>query len=71
MYESAKPMAILYQPLAIYNDTFILQEYFIPKPCFQQWYDQLKLIIGEKHNHVFLLNLTIRFVKKDQTTFLS
>ncbi|CAF3346440.1 unnamed protein product [Rotaria socialis] len=71
MYESAKPMAILYQPLTIYNDTFILQEYFIPKPYFQHWYDKLKLIIVEKYNHVFLLNLTIRFVKKDQTTFLS
>ncbi|CAF2681724.1 unnamed protein product [Rotaria sp. Silwood2] len=70
MYESAKPMALLYQPLILYDDTFILQEYFIPKPFFRQWYDRLKLIIREKYSHVFLLNLTIRFVKKDQTTFL-
>ncbi|CAF0889794.1 unnamed protein product [Rotaria sordida] len=71
MYESAKPMALLYQPVTLYNDTFILQEYFIPKPFFRQWYDQLKVILQEKYSHVFLLNLTIRFVKKDQTTFLS
>ncbi|CAF3538108.1 unnamed protein product [Rotaria sp. Silwood1] len=71
MYESAKPMALLYQPLILYDDTFILQEYFIPKSFFRQWYDQLKIIIRENYSHVFLLNLTIRFVKKDQTTFLS
>lgn len=71
MYESAKPMALLYQPLKLYNDTFILQEYFIPKPFFKKWYDQLKVIIKERYSHVFLLNLTIRFVKKNETTFLS
>jgi len=36
MYESAKPMALLYQPLRLYDDTFILQEYFIHKQSFQQ-----------------------------------
>lgn len=71
MYESAKPMALLYQPLKLYNDTFVLQEYFIPKPYFRQWYDQLKVILVKRFNHLFLLNLTIRFVKKDQTTYLS
>ncbi|CAF0816288.1 unnamed protein product [Adineta ricciae] len=71
MYESAKPMALLYQPLTYYDDTFILQEYFIPKGNFRQWYDPLKLILQKKYNHVFLLNLTIRFVKKDDVTFLA
>jgi hypothetical protein len=71
MYESAKPMALLYQPLRLYDDTFILQEYFIPKKSFQQWYEKLKPIIQQKYQYLFLLNLTIRFVKKDQTTFLS
>jgi SAM-dependent methyltransferase len=71
MYESAKPMARLYQPLTFYNDTFILQEYFIPKQSFQKWYDQLKPIIQQNYEHLFILNLTIRFVKNDQTTFLS
>ena len=70
MYESAKPMALLYQPLTYYDDTFILQEYFVPKENFQRWYEQLRAIIQRKYEHVFLLNLTIRFVKKDQLTFL-
>jgi hypothetical protein len=71
MYESAKPMALLYQPLTYYDDTFILQEYFIPKQYFQQWYNQLIPILVKKYENVVLLNLTIRFVKKDQLTFLA
>ncbi|CAF3297579.1 unnamed protein product [Rotaria sp. Silwood2] len=71
MYESAKPMALLYQPLTYYDDTFVLQEYFIPKEYFHQWYEKLKEILQKKHQYVFLLNLTIRFVKRDQLTFLS
>ncbi|CAF1473775.1 unnamed protein product [Adineta steineri] len=71
MYESAKPMALLYQPLTYYDDTFILQEYFIPKENFQQWYKQLKPILTKNYEYVFLLNLTIRFVKKDELTFLA
>ena len=71
MYESAKPMALLYQPLTYYDDTFILQEYFIPQENFQQWYQPLQSILCKKYSHVFLLNLTIRFVKKDDLTFLA
>ena len=71
MYESAKPMALLYQPLAYYDDTFVLQEYFIPKENFHQWYNPLKAILQKKYQHVFLLNLTIRFVRQDQLTFLA
>ncbi|UJR14480.1 hypothetical protein I4U23_001477 [Adineta vaga] len=71
MYESAKPMALLYQPLTYYDDTFILQEYFIPKDYFHQWYTQLIPILQKHYDNVFLLNLTIRFVKKDDLTFLA
>ncbi|CAF1334539.1 unnamed protein product [Rotaria sordida] len=71
MYESAKPMALLYQPLTYYDDTFILQEYFIPKEYFYQWYKELKDILKKKFEYIILLNLTIRFIKKDQLTFLS
>ncbi|CAF4619668.1 unnamed protein product, partial [Rotaria sp. Silwood2] len=71
MYESAKPMALLYQPLTYYDDTFVLQEYFIPKEYFHQWYEKLKEILQKKYQYLFLLNLTIRFVKRDQLTFLS
>src|SRR5262249_10541744 len=45
MYKSAKRMALLYQPLHLCDGTFILQEYFIPKQSFQQWYDKLRPII--------------------------
>lgn len=71
MYESAKPMALLYQPLTYYDDTFVLQEYFIPQENFQRWYQQLTPVLGVKYEHVFLLNLTIRFVKKDDVTMLA
>ena len=71
MYESAKPMALLYQPLTYYDDTFVLQEYFIPKENFHHWYTKLVPIIQRKYAHIFLLNLTIRFVKKDTLTYLA
>ena len=71
MYESAKPMALLYQPLTYYDDTFVLQEYFIPKKYFQQWYTKLVPIVQRKYSRIFLLNLTIRFVKKDSLTYLA
>lgn len=71
MYESAKPMALLYQPLSYYDDTFILQEYFVPKENFNHWYNQLGFVVRKKYENVFLLNLTIRFVKKDELTYLS
>ena len=71
MYESAKPMALLYQPLIYYDDTFVLQEYFIPQEHFDHWYNQLKVLIGKHRENVFLLNLTIRFVKRDELTYLS
>ncbi|CAF0756127.1 unnamed protein product [Didymodactylos carnosus] len=71
MYESAKPMALLYQPFDIIDDTFLLQEYFIPTINFNQWYKNMQKIIHKNYDHLFLLNLTIRFVKKDNLTFLA
>lgn len=35
LYESAVPLARLYSPLLKNDDTFILQEYFIPKEKFR------------------------------------
>ena len=81
LYESATPLAKLYSPLVNTNKTHILQEYFIPNNKFVDWMLYLKeIFIYEKslfntsnnsNNDINLLNITIRYVLKDSTTFLN
>ncbi len=73
MYESAVPLAQLYSPLIEIDDTFILQEYFVPQASYLRWIDLAKPIYAQinKHQQVRLLNTTIRFVKRDVDTFLA
>ena len=73
MYESAVPLANLYDPLYRIDDTFILQEYFVPNEKFQQWIARAKRIYKEIHlsTDVSLLNTTIRYVQRDTDTLLS
>ena len=68
MYESAVPLAQLYSPILHIDDTFILQEYFIPRSCFQKWIDFVKPIYYDinKNALVSLLNTTIRFVYENE-----
>ncbi len=76
MYESAKPMAELYSPLIALNRTHILQEYFIPSDNrihFVDWMQHVERIvneIGSCMSHVSLLNITIRYLVKDDVTVL-
>jgi SAM-dependent methyltransferase len=61
----------LYNPLIEINDTFILQEYFIPFDNFENFMKESKLILMKKFERISLLNITIRFVKEDNQSFLS
>ncbi|ELR12262.1 FAD binding domain containing protein [Acanthamoeba castellanii str. Neff] len=73
MYESAVPLARLYSPLLHIDDTFILQEYFVPQKSFLRWVEQAKPIYRRiaQHSLVSLLNTTIRFVHHDTETALA
>jgi FAD/FMN-containing dehydrogenase len=73
MYESAVPLARLYSPLLHIDDTFILQEYFVPQKSFLRWVEQVKPIYRRiaQHPLVSLLNTTIRFVRQDTETALA
>lgn len=74
LYESADPLAKLYSPLIELDKTHILQEYFIPNNKFDIFINKLaaiyKNIILKYKHHINLLNITIRYIKKDNTTFL-
>jgi SAM-dependent methyltransferase len=78
LYESAVPMATLYNPLVKKNDTFVLQEFFCPHDKFSEWIEKAKPIYKElereqhkKEQEIILLNTTIRYVEKDDCTVLS
>ena len=75
IYESVEPLARLYSPFVTLNDSFVLQEFFVPIDSFGLWMDAAKSTITEygsgNNGNVTLLNLTIRFVKQDRTTFLA
>eukprot|EP00639_Heterosigma_akashiwo_P034505 CAMPEP_0194738658 /NCGR_PEP_ID=MMETSP0296-20130528/85710_1 /TAXON_ID=39354 /ORGANISM="Heterosigma akashiwo, Strain CCMP2393" /LENGTH=476 /DNA_ID=CAMNT_0039649113 /DNA_START=71 /DNA_END=1498 /DNA_ORIENTATION=+ len=65
MFESAKPLAALYSPLIQVDDTFVLQEFFVPHAQFEEWLGLAKPIYQEKTEHIKLLNTTIRYVRQD------
>ena len=71
IYESAEPLAKLYTPIIKQKDTFVLQEFFVPAPALQRWLLHAKPILTKKYKNLTLLNLTIRFVHQDNTTYLS
>eukprot|EP00929_Paragymnodinium_shiwhaense_P054678 TRINITY_DN27413_c0_g1_i1.p1 TRINITY_DN27413_c0_g1~~TRINITY_DN27413_c0_g1_i1.p1 ORF type:complete len:1588 (+),score=423.13 TRINITY_DN27413_c0_g1_i1:99-4862(+) len=72
MYESAEPLAMLYEPLWRVDDTFILQEYFVPRSNFKKWITLTKSIYAElaRHDKLVLINTTIRFVWHDKDVCL-
>lgn len=84
LWESTLPLAMLYSPLVILGDTFVLQEHFIPRSRFQDWirearpiYEDIDLYqrhgvkdMGVAPQSVVLLNITIRFVEQYSTMFL-
>ena len=82
LYESADALGELWQPLIRVDDTFILQEYFIPHSQFNNWFEKFRNIITteilnksarsgkKKKEQVYLLNTTIRYVYNDDVTYL-
>lgn len=74
LYESSASITQLYSPIININKTHILQEYFIPKSNFLKWMTYLKELFVDNKNlmkDITLLNITIRYILKDDTTFLT
>jgi len=47
LWESALPLAKLYSPLVVLNDTFLLQEYFVPHDAFCKWIEATRPIFKD------------------------
>jgi FAD/FMN-containing dehydrogenase len=73
MYESADALARLYSPLFDMDDTFVLQEYFVPRGAFALWVDAARPVykLTTRLPDIEVLNTTIRFVHKDVDTALA
>jgi SAM-dependent methyltransferase len=73
MYESAEPLARLYSPLFLMDDTFVLQEFFVPKGALAQWVDAARpaFELAASLDQIELLNTTVRFVRRDTDTLLA
>jgi SAM-dependent methyltransferase len=80
LFESAVPLAKLYDPLFHNDDTFVLHEFFVPMERFGEWIENAKPIYKELADssskptgthQIILLNTTIRYVECDNLTFLS
>ncbi|TEB18997.1 oxidoreductase [Perkinsus sp. BL_2016] len=70
MYESAAPLARLYTGIVALDHTFVLQEYFIPHDNFGKWMSAIRVLLKKPFEHVTLLNITIRYLYKDNNSFL-
>lgn len=80
LYESATPLSKLYTPFLVGNDSFVLQEFFVPYGEFHEWIVRARPIFQEvdkcqregndkiKPQTLALLNTTIRFVNRDKVT---
>ena len=73
LFESARPLAELSSPLIDVDDTFILQEFFVPAPAFVKWMEKTKKVFVSLNScsKVCLLNCTIRYVQHDKDTVLN
>ena len=73
LFESAAPLARLYSPLVEVDDTFVLQEYFVPRARFLDFCTRARAPVLEGINKealLTLLNITVRFVQQDRCTAL-
>eukprot|EP01084_Bolivina_argentea_P282230 483054_1 len=80
LFQDATPYGQLYnRQLTVFkiDDTFILQEFFIPHKVFLIWYKQYARIIKTQlydnnvyNKEIYLLNTTIRYLYKDTVTVL-
>ncbi len=69
--ETAEHLSKLYCPLFYTEDTHILQEFFIPEERFAEWMEHLQGLRLSDYVYNKLLNITIRYVNKDDITVLS
>ena len=63
MYETAEPLGRLYSPLFQVDDTFVLQEYFVPAAQYVAWITQTKSVYAhatKAGGDTILLNTTVR-----------
>lgn len=72
LFESVDPLAVLFNPLLEVDDTFVLQEYFVPRRAFADWVQGAKPIYRDvlDNKDIWLLNTTVRFVKHDTCSAL-
>jgi FAD/FMN-containing dehydrogenase len=73
MYESAKPLSSLYNgfgTLFRVDDTFFLQEYFVPPRNFAAFVATLRKRLGRTGRWSILLNITVRAVMMDHLSAL-
>src|SRR3990172_8018344 len=75
LYETAEPLSKLYSPLINIDRTHILQEFFVPKDKFLHFAEYIKNYFTTMRSaydlkHAKLLNITIRYLYQDTTTFL-
>jgi hypothetical protein len=67
LFESAEPLANLKSPLLMFDDTFLLQEFFVPSQHFLSFFMSLKSVVlafranAEEGKLATLLNCTIRY----------
>jgi len=74
LFESAAPLVRLYSPLVSVDDTFVLQEYFVPHARYADFLAAAKPVLlggaAAKEELLTLLNITIRYVRADTLTAL-
>jgi len=73
VFESAATLVRLYSPLVSVDDTFILQEFFVPRASFADFVAGARgpLVVElPKESLVTLLNISVRFVRQDVDTAL-
>ena len=72
LFESALPLAKLYDSLLVSDDTFVLQEFFVPSPEFHAFIELARPVYKDlaDQSTLLLLNTTIRYVRRDETTAL-
>lgn len=72
LYESTYSFANLWSPIININKTHILQEFFVPHDKLEVWLENAgNFFKSHEFKNVSLLNATIRYVMKDETTYLN
>jgi FAD/FMN-containing dehydrogenase len=73
VYEDAEPLGRLMDPMIVLDDTFILQEYFVPRDEVTEWLSAAGAVAAghREYEDVRLLNCTMRVVEANDECLLS